>query len=410
MPGTSLWRNSAWRELCSGSTPSSTGTGKPPGPKIPRARSSIASTWAGAYRGWVMIKSAPAASLRSRRAHSLSASAAVGSRAQAIVKPARWPIAEPAWSSPWLRRRMISISPTASTSQIARVVSRSAARGGSPVRARMFRMPRACAPSSSASRAIRLRSRVVRWTRHSRPTSCWMPKATARAPIRTRPVAESLTFTRSTPASRKEAGGVEGAVDPDRARRVYLDRDDEGALGELAGEAGRRRRLTLRPGLAPRRPGRAAASVSSRSEASRSEASGRGATAACGPRRRPAPWRRWPPASPPCGPASCRSSRPRSWLRRRSSAAPSRRSTRARPSRRGDPSMRCGRPALGWSERATMPVGRAGSQQRLEAGLRTRAAVDPDRVHARRGQRRGGQRRAWCRRPAAGPRRTSAGR
>ena len=33
MPGTSLWRNSAWRALWSGSTPSSTGTGKPPGPK-----------------------------------------------------------------------------------------------------------------------------------------------------------------------------------------------------------------------------------------------------------------------------------------------------------------------------------------------------------------------------------------
>ena len=37
------------------------------------------------------------------------ASAAVGSRAQAMVNPARWPIGEPAWSSPRLRRARISI-------------------------------------------------------------------------------------------------------------------------------------------------------------------------------------------------------------------------------------------------------------------------------------------------------------
>ena len=35
MPGTSWCRNSAWRELCSGSTPSSSGTGKPPRPEPP---------------------------------------------------------------------------------------------------------------------------------------------------------------------------------------------------------------------------------------------------------------------------------------------------------------------------------------------------------------------------------------
>ena len=52
-----------------------------------------------------MTRSAPAASLRSRRSHSVAASAAVGSRAQAIVKPAGWPIGEPAWSSPRLSRR-----------------------------------------------------------------------------------------------------------------------------------------------------------------------------------------------------------------------------------------------------------------------------------------------------------------
>ena len=65
----------------------------------------------------------------------------------------------------------------------------------------MLRTPSACAPRSSDSSAIRFRSRVVKWTRHSRSMSCWMPKATAMAPIRTRAIALSLMLTRSTPAS-----------------------------------------------------------------------------------------------------------------------------------------------------------------------------------------------------------------
>ncbi len=67
----------------------------------------------------------------------------------------------------------------------------------------MSRTPRAWAPSSSASRAIRLRSRVVRCTTHSSPSSRWMPNATASAPIRTRAIAESEMFTQSAPASRR---------------------------------------------------------------------------------------------------------------------------------------------------------------------------------------------------------------
>ena len=67
----------------------------------------------------------------------------------------------------------------------------------------MLRTPSACAPSSSDSSAMRFRSRVVTWTRHSRSRSCWIPNATAIAPIRTRAIAESLTLTRSVPASRR---------------------------------------------------------------------------------------------------------------------------------------------------------------------------------------------------------------
>ena len=64
MPGTSLCRNSAWRLLWSGRTPSSTGIGKPPRPKRRSASASIASTCARSYSGWVMIRWAPASILR----------------------------------------------------------------------------------------------------------------------------------------------------------------------------------------------------------------------------------------------------------------------------------------------------------------------------------------------------------
>ena len=64
-----------------------------------------------------MTRCAPAASLRSRRSHSVAASAAVGSSAQAIVKPAGWPIGDPDWSSPRLSRVRMSMSPIESTSQ-----------------------------------------------------------------------------------------------------------------------------------------------------------------------------------------------------------------------------------------------------------------------------------------------------
>ena len=52
------------------------------------------------YSGWVMTRWAPASILRSRRSHSVAASAAVGSSAQAMVNPAGAPIGLPAPSSP----------------------------------------------------------------------------------------------------------------------------------------------------------------------------------------------------------------------------------------------------------------------------------------------------------------------
>ena len=270
-----------------------------------------------------MIRFAPAASLRSSRDHSLSGSAAVGSRAQAMVKPARCPIDRPAASSPLLRRRMISISPIASTSQTAVAAGRSATRGGSPVRARMLRMPRAWAPSSSASRAIRLRSRVVRWTRHSRSSCCWMPKATAMAPIRTRPVAESLMLTSVDAGLLQQAGGLDGPVDADRARRVDLDarstnepsaslraRPDGGVASAPPDVSARGVRGAAPPRvrLAGRQPRRPSGRVASRAGPPAERADGRASWRRA---RLSGAGRRSPPASPWCARASCRSSRRR---------------------------------------------------------------------------------------------------
>src|SRR5687768_11537880 len=109
----------------------------------------------------------------------------------------------------------------------------------------MSRTPRACAPSSSDSSAMRLRSRVVKWTMHSRSRSCCTPNATASAPMRTRAMALSRSLDR--------------ALDAHRARRVDLDAYHERVLRQQLREARRRRRLSDRPAraLSDRRPRRA---------------------------------------------------------------------------------------------------------------------------------------------------------
>ena len=74
------------RALTSGRTPSSTGTREAARAEAaPRLGDPSPRPAPSSYSGWVMIRCAPAASLRSRRSHSVVASAAVGSRAQAIV-------------------------------------------------------------------------------------------------------------------------------------------------------------------------------------------------------------------------------------------------------------------------------------------------------------------------------------
>ena len=107
----------------------------------------------------------------------------------------------------------------------------------------MLRTPRAWAPSSSDSRAIRFRSRVVQWTRHSRSRSCWIPNATAIAPIRTRAIAESLTLTTSTPASRRSrAASIVRSIRTERGGSISTDTTNRPAA-RSGRQAGRRRRV-----------------------------------------------------------------------------------------------------------------------------------------------------------------------
>ena len=118
----------------------------------------------------------------------------------------------------------------------------------------MLRTPSACAPSSSDSSAIRFRSRVVQWTRHSRSRSCWIPNATANAPIRTLAIAELETLTASTPASwRRRAASIVRSIRTDRGGSISTDTTNRRAASSSASRVG---------GGAPAVPSRAARSAS----------------------------------------------------------------------------------------------------------------------------------------------------
>ena len=74
-------------------------------------------------------------------------------------------------------------------------------RGGSPVSAMMLRIPRACAPISSAWSAIRFLSREVKWIRVSMPTCCRIMSASESALMRTRAIGLSPMLMASAPAA-----------------------------------------------------------------------------------------------------------------------------------------------------------------------------------------------------------------
>ncbi len=84
-----------------------------------------------------------------------------------------------------------------------------------------------------------MRSRVVRWTTHSRSRSCWIPNATAIAPIRTRAIAESLTFTTSTPAAlRVRAASRVRSIRTERGGSISTETTNRPAASAAASRVG----------------------------------------------------------------------------------------------------------------------------------------------------------------------------
>ena len=236
----------------------------------------------------------------------------------------------------------------------------------------MSRTPSACAPRSSDSRAMRFRSRVVKWTRHSRSRSCWMPNATDRQPIRTRAIALSLTLTRSTPAAwRSRAASIVRSMRIERGGSISTDTTKRPAASFSARPVGG-------GASSPAVGVDVADTIDARGRAAGAVERGSGAAEL----RCPCRARRSPPASPRCAPASCRSSRRRSVPPGRRAAAPSRRS------RRVPPRTRTGRRCAGAGRRSggsSGPIGSlagTGPHERIEAGHRAGAAVDADDVDA----------------------------
>ena len=265
----------------------------------------------------------------------------------------------------------------------------------------MLRTPSACAPSSSDSRAIRFRSRVVVWTTHSRSTSCWIPKATDIAPIRTRAIAESLMLTMSTPDSRRSrAASSVRSIRMLRGGSISTDTTNRPSARARARRVG---------------SGRPAPSggASSGGEARRPDQDRRGALQRCGLRLR----------APLVGGRDGveRGPHRRDVLRGRAAAAADDR--RPGVEQAGHDAAEVGglrgvdEAALGALRQAGVGHHRAGRlaiarraelAEGVEARDRADPAVDADRVHARLAERDQRPRPASSRRRARGPRRTSS--
>ena len=199
----------------------------------------------------------------------------------------------------------------------------------------------------------------------------------------------------------QEAGGLDRPVDADRARRVDLDRNDVAPGAELGQQLGGRRPLAVR--------GSAAAS------ARRSTASRRAVRSRCADRMRSASRTMASRVEPRIA---------ADVFRRRPAAAPTISDAPAAVHLRDDRGevLGTGRVhelALDRAGAARHSEDRAGGShpgrladllERLEAGLRPGAAVDPDDVDRRRLEDPARRPRATSRRLARAPRRTSAGR
>ena len=191
-----------------------------------------------------MIRWAPAAILRARRSHSVTASAAVGSSAQAIVNAGPLPIGDPAASSPRLSRP-------------------GSRRGRSSPRPRR-RSPRVVADprrvagqGEDVADAQRMGTEQLRFERHEVPVARRHVDDALEVEVVLDPERHGQRahpdagHRRVADVDDVDAGGLqepgrlERALDADRARRVDLDGDDVAARRERPGETGRRRRPSI---------------------------------------------------------------------------------------------------------------------------------------------------------------------
>ena len=192
-PGTTRLMKAAFLADLSRNTPAS--TGRPNGPAISptkRLRASLSVTI------WVWRKRAPAACLRAVRLFRPLQLGDWGSAAapanRAVGPSGKSPCTG---SMPALSWATSCNNRTASSSFTARAWGWSPARTGSPVRQSTLRSPKAWAPSRSACRPMRLRSRHATWSTGSTPASS-NNRHTARLLIRITARLPSVTLTACT--------------------------------------------------------------------------------------------------------------------------------------------------------------------------------------------------------------------
>ena len=227
-----------------------------------------------------MTRWAPAASLRSSRSHSVAASCGgrverAGDRERRLL-----PIAEPAWSSPRLRRVRISIRPIESTSQ-------TPGAGGVVADAR-----RVAGQREDVADAERVRAQQLGLERHEVPVAGRRVDDALEVEVVLDPERDGHR-AHPDPRHRRVADvddvgagvaqqprGLERALDPDAPRRVDLDREHEPPVGERVGEP--------RSGAAARRSSAASANAvrGARARASESRRVGRRSAAGARAARR----------------------------------------------------------------------------------------------------------------------------
>ncbi len=312
MPGTSLWRNSAWRVETSGRTPSRTGTGKPP-----RAE---AAAGLGQHRLDLrdVVERLGHHQVRARGKLALQAvplgGRVVGGGIEGGGDRERRGLADGG-----ARLVLAAVEAGQDLDQADRVHVPDARAGGVVTDAR-----RVTGEREDVRHPEGMRPQQLRLERHQvavpggdvddalevqRVLDAEGDRHRAHADPRHRGVGDVDGVRAGLP---EQAGGVERAVDPDAARRVDLDRDHESARRRGPGRASIRGPRSVGSGGRVRGGGPGRRDDDGRRAPARDRhrrrGPGRGRRRSCGRRGRGSS-HRGPRASPRCGPASCRSSR-----------------------------------------------------------------------------------------------------